>query len=262
MEIFTKLEPKDKLTLSVSFAAFMIALFGFFQKSAEKKIGIRKQLTDTIMKLLELNVEAFKANDDKAKGNYPNEYGRLIGDQRRLIVRQAKYLSEMIPREVSPYESVVIAIAFDDIDDPPQAEILFKHALDRSMGEFERVITHRQYARFRFNQRRPEEGRALYEKASNLLNGVSDKHLMYQGDTFERWARAEKDHGDRSRFDGLVKRAGEEYKQNCNGWEQAAPTKQIGEPPRSIRGGAEGNRLGNSTNLGRSITSCARQTSW
>jgi hypothetical protein len=34
---------------------------------------------------------------------------------------------------------------------------------------------------------------------------------MYQGDTFERWARAEKDYGDRSRFDGLMKQAGEEY---------------------------------------------------
>lgn len=210
---------KEIVALILSGAAFSISLLGYFQKSSEKRLGIRKQLTDSITKLLELNTELSKANDPKLKANYPANYGSLVADQRRLMVRQSKFLADKISKEVSPYEKMVIASGFDEIDDPIQAEDLFKQAMAETAGNFERVIVHRQYARFLFRQGREEDGRRQFEMAAGLLGSASDRHRIYNGDTYERWARAEKEMGDRTKFAELTKRATEQFsamKQSTN----------------------------------------------
>lgn len=200
-------ELKDLVTVTVSFGALIVSLAGFFQRSAEAKIGLRKQLTDVLGELHKVNVELFKSNDPMTRDKYPENFGRMISDQKRFLVRQAKHLAEQIPRLVSPYENMALAVGFDDIDDIPQAETFFAHALERTSGEFETVIVHRQYARFLFRQGRAGEARSHFQEASRILLGSTDRHLIYQGDTFERWARAEKEFGDRSKVIDLLNQA-------------------------------------------------------
>jgi hypothetical protein len=202
---------KELIAFVLSIAAFVISFVSFVQKSAEKRMGIRKQLTDTIAKLLDLNAELSKANDPNTKDKYPSNYGHLVGDQRRLIVRQAKYLADQIMSDVSPYEEMVIGIGFDDIDDPIQAETMMRSARDRMSGEFETVIVNRQYARFLFRQGRVSEGREHFETAAAMLKGTTERYNLYNGDTYDRWARAEMDLGDILKVGGLLDRAEKEF---------------------------------------------------
>jgi hypothetical protein len=83
------LETRDWITLVASFLALMFSLLGYFQKNRETKQALRKQLTDTLKELSELNLKdaTFRSLEDKK--NYPPNYIGLLADQRRFFVRQA-----------------------------------------------------------------------------------------------------------------------------------------------------------------------------
>lgn len=202
---------KDLVTLSFSFFAFVVSAWTFLQKRGETKIAIRKQLTDAIEKLHDINVESSKANDKKLCEQYPNNIDRLLSDQKRFLVRQAKYLAEQIPNLVSPYEEMVIAIFLDDIDDSLESEKWFRRAISRASNQFDEVIARRQYARSLYRNGQVDRAREHFQAASEALQGNTDRQLIYNGDTFERWARVEADFGSWGMARDLVQRAEHEY---------------------------------------------------
>lgn len=202
---------KDAATLIFSFAAFIISAWTFLQKRGEAKSALRKQLTDMIEKLHDLNVENAKSNDEKLGLQYPKHFGRLLSDQRRFLVRQAKYIGEQIPNLVSPYELMVIAIGLDEIDDAPEAKKWFLRALAKADSEFDEVIVRRQFGRTLFRSGQIEDAREQFELASKVFKGNSDREMIYAGDTFERWGGLETDYGSKSRAPQLFGLAEQEY---------------------------------------------------
>src|ERR1700722_5170643 len=105
---YDQLEPKDRVTVSIGTVAlvfsalsFIIAIASFRQKTREGRYALRKQLTDTVQKLLELNTEYSKSTLDESK--YPRNYGSLINDQRRFHARQAELMTGQIRRLVSKW---------------------------------------------------------------------------------------------------------------------------------------------------------------
>jgi tetratricopeptide (TPR) repeat protein len=212
-EFGRSLENKDVVTLLVSLAAFTISVLGFLQKRSEVKAATRKQLTDIIEKLHALNTEESKANHPALRTSYPENYYSILVDQRRFLVRQARFLADQIPELVSPYEFMVIGQVFDQIDDIYEAERFFALAFSaKGLRDFERIICLRQYARFLFRQGRTEEARSKYENAVAMSKGEGNRHSVYAGDTFERWARMEADFGDPEQVLSLIERALNEFR--------------------------------------------------
>jgi tetratricopeptide (TPR) repeat protein len=187
---------KDIAPIVISVLAFVISALSFFQKTNEANVSLRKQLTDILEKLHETNVESVKANDRKFRDNYPQNYGRLVSDRRRFLIRQAKYIAEQIPILVSPYELMFIAVGLEDIDDAPEAEKWFQSAIRKASTEFDKVIVRRQYGRCLFRNGQAADARQQYKVALTILKSTTDRHLVYQGDTYERWAGMEADYGD------------------------------------------------------------------
>lgn len=202
---------KDAATLIFSLAAFTLSAWTFMQKQGEAKGALRKQLTDIIEKLHDLNVESSKSTDEKLGQQYPKNFGRLLSDQRRFLVRQAKYISEQIPRLVSPYELMVIAVGLDEIDDGSEAKKWFARATAKADNPFDEVIVRRQLARALFRSDQITEAREQFLHASKVLRGVSDREIIYTGDTFERWARLEADYGSQTQASQLLQAAKQEY---------------------------------------------------
>ena len=202
---------KDFASVLISIFALIVAAMSFYQKSHEAKGGLRKQLTEVIEKIHDTNVENVKANDEKFRKEYPANYGRLLSDKRRFLVRQAKYIADQIPRFVSPYERGLIAQAFEDIDDVPEAKKWFLEAVKSSPTGFDRLIIHRQYGRFLFRTGQTDLGREQYELALKVLSGDSDRHFLYQGDTYERLAVLEVEYGEPSLAPGLFGKTLGEY---------------------------------------------------
>jgi hypothetical protein len=203
---------RDYTATSAATVVFIIGLFTSTQKRTELKSTLRKQLTDYIAKIQDLNVEQGKSRAANKKDDYPPDFNRLILDQKRFIARQMDYFANKIPNMVTPYEWTVLATSLDDIGDPAQAEKYFKKAfLSYARNDLEKIIFARQYARFLFRNGRIEDGRRLYLFAVNTGKGNSPRNIIYLADTFERWARAEGDFGDRKQVSALLDRAQSTY---------------------------------------------------
>jgi tetratricopeptide (TPR) repeat protein len=209
---------KDAATLGFGFSAFVVSAWTFMQKKSEAKGALRKQLTEIIEKLHDLNVENAKANDENLRKQYPKNFGRLISDQRRFLVRQAKYIAEQIPKLVSPYELMVIAIGLEEIDDAPEAEKWFRKAVSKVSNQFDEVIVRRQFGRALFRSGQVDEARKQFQLASEVLKGTSDREIIYNGDTFERWAGLETDYGSSVKASDLLQRAELEYEKIGAEW--------------------------------------------
>lgn len=212
LNAWNKAEPKDLITFGASMAAIFISTMTYFQRASEAKSGSRKHLTDIIEKLHETNVEQAKWRDKDLRKEFPRDYDRLIGDRRRFLVRQAKYLVEQVPGLVSPYERGLVAMGLESIDDTTEANEWFRAAIKYAHNEFDKLIVLRQYGRFLFRTGRVNEGRKQFNKATNLLCYGSDRNNVYQGDTYERWAQLEYDFGDKNRVAELLDHANIEYR--------------------------------------------------
>src|SRR5262249_17341163 len=219
---------RDYIATSAATIVFIIGIFTFTQKRTEFKSTLRKQLTEYIAKIHDLNVEQGKSRAPNKKGDYPPDFNRLIMDQKRFVARQMDYLANKIPNMVTPYEWMVIATSLDDIGDLDQAEKYFKNAfLSHSRNDFEKIILARQYASFLFRNSRIEDGRRLFSFAVNLITGNVPRHIIYRADTFERWARAEADFGDRKAVSALLDLAQTAYARLRNSSEKDRFISQI-----------------------------------
>jgi hypothetical protein len=96
-------------TSAATTIVFIIGLFTFTQKRTEFKSTLRKQLTDYIAKIHDLNVEQGKSRAANKKDDYPPDFNRLIMDQNRFVTRQMDYLANTISNMVTPYEWMVLA---------------------------------------------------------------------------------------------------------------------------------------------------------
>jgi hypothetical protein len=200
------------IALGFSAVALLISIWSAMQKWSEFHLSMRKQLTDYISKIHDLNIERAKSEAPNKTGDYPKEFGRLVTDQRRFVARQADYIARKIRSRVTPYELMVIAICMDQIDEINLAEDYFRRALFfHSLSDLERVIIARQYARFMFRLGRVDNGRGLFEYAASKTNGDTARHIIYLGDTYERWASTEAEFGDAGRTVDLIDAAEREY---------------------------------------------------
>lgn len=207
------LQPKDWITLIASLSAFTFSALSYWQRSGDSKIGIRKQLTDTIQRLTDINTSVAKYHAlSKAKRDleFPPNYVRLLNDQRRFLVRQAEFLSRRIRPLVSPFECLLIASAFDEIDDTIRAEEFFRRACDAA-DAIDRGIALRGHGQYLLARGRTDEGNGKFEASLQSFAGDSDHLRIYRAQTCERWAVQARGYGDDAVCERLLMRAVAEY---------------------------------------------------
>jgi tetratricopeptide (TPR) repeat protein len=186
----SKLEAKDWVTLAASFAAIVLSILSFRQKATDMELAKRKQLTDLLEKITDLNTE--RAKYELKKSEYPESYGGLIADQRRFFARQAAFLMDRIPHLVTPFEYQLVAASFGDIGDGYEAERLFELAVSVSVTPMDRGIAVRRYGAWFFDLGLPDEARKRFEAALECFEGESDQARDYRADTYLRWSNYEK----------------------------------------------------------------------
>jgi hypothetical protein len=215
-DTLAKLEPKDWITLCASMSALGVSLLSYWQRSGEGKFALRKQLTDIFEKLTSLNIEAQKFRADGS--GYPPNYLRLLNDQRRFFVRQASYITRRIRSLVTPYEYLLIAGGFDDIDDPDQAEYYYRLAIDSAAQAMDRGIALRGYGRYLFSQGldRLGDARRYFQRSAEAFSESNDRHVVYRADTYERWSNLEREWGHTEEATKHLRRAATEFGQLSN----------------------------------------------
>lgn len=209
MNSLQQLQPKDWITLVASLSAVTFSALSYWQRSSAGRMMVRKQLTDVVERLTDIAAEIAKYHafpPERRQTDFPPSYVALLNDQRRFLVRQAEFLSRRIRPLVSPYEYLLIASAFDSLDDTVRAEEFFRLATDTSEA-IDKGIALRSYAQYLFGRGLVDEARQKFDKALLAFNGDSDGLRAHRGHTCERWAAQERAWGDAESREHLLKRA-------------------------------------------------------
>ena len=180
-------ETKDYLTLSGSLIALVFSTITLVQKLLEQSRGWRKQLTEILEKITDINLESEKSRNN-TKGDYPPNYQGLLNDQRRFFVRQAAFLTKKIPKQVSPYEWLIVAWGWVRIDEPEEAEHLFQSGIQSASSLVDRGLSNRSYAFFLADEGRLTEANRYFAEAIGAFEGPGDRLIFYRSTTYERWS--------------------------------------------------------------------------
>lgn len=200
------MENKDYITLGLSLSAFIVSLISLFLKGPENRRTIRNQLTDALSKLNAVNAEARKLSIEKATERYSPQVNGMFSffnDQRAFLVRQAVFLADQIPKHVSDIEYSLIARALGNAGDHVSALIYWSKCINASKNSIQRAIGLRAFGFYRFEQGDPDGGRKCIKESIELVGEKDDFCKHTTGETYQRWANFEKNHGDAFEFDRL-----------------------------------------------------------
>ena len=129
-----------------------------------------------------------------------------MNDQRRLLVRQADFIALKIPSLIANYEYLIIAGAFDGIDETDLAHKYFKLATATGDSS-EKGVMVRAYARFLFHEGDFDKARQLYSDCLYYFAKTSDRNTSYRFDTYIRWAQMENEWGNLTNEKDLLEKA-------------------------------------------------------
>lgn len=209
---FATFQAKDWLTLIGTVVALLFSLLTYFQKRSESIWSNRKQLSEEVARLTELNIELAKFRASPEESKLPQNYPILLNDQRRYLVRHAVDLANQIGASVSTHEHLTIAWALDLVDDVASAKIHFERAINKRTDYIENGLAHRSYARFLEKEGEGPLAEKEYAAALKAFSGAeNDRARFYRGDTYERRALEARDRGDQLRATEFFEKAREYY---------------------------------------------------
>src|SRR4051794_1230630 len=116
------LGPHDWLALTGTVVALVITT----SEACRREARFAKQLSDVLAKLSDLNYSITRVRLTEEETHRPDRSIGPLNDQRRYLVRQAAFLADKLEAEVSTYELLMIASAFDSADDRWQTERYFR----------------------------------------------------------------------------------------------------------------------------------------
>lgn len=235
--VLAGLETKDFFTLFLSFLAIIISVSSYIQKKSENQISLRKQLTEFLEKLTEINLESAKFMHQRlnSKDDLPPDYVKHLNDRRRFLVRQAAFIADKLENKdmVDGYEYLLLANNFNVTDDLKRAEKFFKEAI-KSNVKLDRGMAHRKYGQFLFTLNRKKEAEEQFKNALKCFDDENDRIRHFRGDTYERWANLEREWKNNSASENLLKQAADHYQTLDNPAWRHFELKRLNRKPENI----------------------------
>jgi tetratricopeptide (TPR) repeat protein len=188
------MEIKDLVAISISSLAFLLSLVAtivsLVRSKYEKQRAIKKEITDTLGKIVSTSLENAKLYRESAEKDPPyyQTVSSILNQQNVFLLQQATYLMDEVPKLVTAIEYNTIAAATSNAGDFMSAEKYYKKAIDASPNNYYRSLAIRSYAGYLFPQRRFEEARENFRKAISLLTGGDNLVRYTNGLTYQMWA--------------------------------------------------------------------------
>lgn len=187
------METKDKVTFGLSFVALILSIYATIvtqvASSDDRKRTVRSQLTETLSKLTSLQMDGLKLQRD-AQGDpqYLQMVNSVLGQQNGFLVDEAAYLADQIPNLTTTYELNTIGAANANAGNLLVAEKYYKRAVDVAPTDLYRAMALRSYAAFCYPQGRLQDGRKLFQQATEVLQGQDNYVRFTNGTTRQMWA--------------------------------------------------------------------------
>lgn len=192
---------KETVAITISVLAFLLSLVAtivsLIRSKYEKQRAIKKEITDTLGKIVSTSIENAKLYRESAEKDpsYYQSVSSILNQQNAFLLHQATYLMDEVPTLVTAVEYNTIATATANAGDLVSAEKYYKKAIDVSPDNYYRSLAIRSYAGYLFPQRRFEEARANFSKAITLLKGGDNLVRYTNGLTYQMWAWNELNNG-------------------------------------------------------------------
>jgi tetratricopeptide (TPR) repeat protein len=188
------METKDIISISISSLAFLLSaaatMISVVRSKYEKQRAIKKEITDTLSKIVSTALENAKLFRESAEKDpaYYQAVSSILNQQNAFLLQQATYLTDEVPDLVTAVEYNTIAAATANAGDLISAEKYYKKAIEVSPNNYYRSLAIRSYAAYLFPQRRFEEARENFKKAISLLTGGDNLVRYTNGFTYQMWA--------------------------------------------------------------------------
>jgi len=190
---------KDYIPLIFSLIAVAISLASTVFDRIKHRRSNRKELTDTLEKLLNLDLtfanSAFnwQENTNPEEAKKKQEIDIVLNHQRTYLVNHAEYLSNLLKDNAISNDYRIIAFAYSKIGDLDKAKGNFEKALSRPASMNAKQMTMRAFGRLLYRMGEFQNGIQIFNKAVE----ISTPHERYKRDTYlslVQWAAAELDY--------------------------------------------------------------------
>ena len=187
------METAQIISIAVSILAFLLSLVAttvsLVRKKFETNRAIRNELTDVLSELTKLSLEHEKLTSEKKnEPAYVQKISSIMNQRNAMLMQQAIFLVEQIPKIVGSVDYNTIAFAHANAGDLIIAERFYRKAIEASKeNAYYKALAMRSFAHFLFAQRRFEEARGQYTDSISLLHGGDDLVRYTNGFTYQSW---------------------------------------------------------------------------
>jgi tetratricopeptide (TPR) repeat protein len=187
------MEPKDIAAITLSILAFGFSivsfLIGYRRAREEQRRWIRQQLTETIDKITDSQLEGAKLMFGEARDNLPMQQtvNDILGQRTLALLHQAIYLTSLPLAIATEVDYNTIAFVSANYGDMAVAETNYHAAINASPNDSFRSGAIRSYAAFLFAQGRFDDGRRQFKDALALIKRSDDLAKMQRGFICQTW---------------------------------------------------------------------------
>ncbi len=198
-------------SIIISAIALIVSVVVFIFDRIKYLRSLRKDLTDTIEKIVNVSLEANKIIFNYSRNSSKEDYEKSesidknLNSQRTYLTRHAIYLIAKIPKSVIANDYRILADAFGKIGDNINQLEYYRKALQICNSEFEEVLIKRGLAKSLIKNNQISEGRMLYEEIIlKYENGKIHENSNYTSLT--HWASIELTYTDGKYLPEIIKK--------------------------------------------------------
>jgi hypothetical protein len=172
--------------VAISLAAFVIALYGVFERGAAAKRAERLRLTSIVEGIAKLRRELVES---AASGTIIGDSIEVLSAQLELLAQQAWSLVTSHELDITSTEYREIASAFEQVRFVDLADEMWQLALKLGAeeGEAQKLYASRGYAYFLFRNERADAARQLLEVALSEHVCNTDGDRVAHAETLRHW---------------------------------------------------------------------------
>lgn len=154
--------------------SFGTTLVSAYSANEQEKHAYQAELRSLVQKLIQIPIRQVEFSSEYGEQAFISSVSGLYNQEGLLLARQAVKIAEKIPNRVSAQDYLAIANIFFNAGEFSELWPITDLALKRPISEIDRATVYRIRGVVRFSERKPDEGRKMYQKAIQTLNVDND----------------------------------------------------------------------------------------
>nr|WP_296072847.1 hypothetical protein [uncultured Actinoplanes sp.] len=189
---------KDVVTVTLSVLAFVVSLYGVWEKRRETRRQLAIRLSQLVDELNKLSYEHDKLGSElRAAGKVPPPQLASIANGRRTVLcEEAIEISRLLPGGARPSQTRTIASNLARVGEHRRAIALYENVVSANPDSLESVFALRGMGLLLMELGDLQRGRLACEKSLALTASTSSIPAWEAADTCVRWAAGEAALGD------------------------------------------------------------------